>query len=243
MQKLKGKRNAPKKGKIEKQPATSPHKIEEQKQPRGKDEAEAVLLPTVSRLLDGLHWEHDDPFYAKELSAKQKTNFRSLQWNADEVEKEIKRSEEDIGIQSPKSYLFDPVFASYWKEMRHRSLDLLIQLSNIRGSLDRTILNRRPKLRDRLISKRELRADLDQLGGKICELLEDKEQLSLAIGFCLGLRAYKQELQLNLDRLKIEVMEKFAIKRPETESATGPQRRRETLAGKILFKGLEKARS
>jgi hypothetical protein len=108
--------------------------------------------------------------------------------------------------------------ADYWKEARCRFANLGDNFENIRDALDRSFFSRRRKVRARC-SKRELKAWIDDLDKQIREVIEDKEQFGLLIGFCLGLMAYKKELKSELNRVRLNVIEKFTIKKPTIVAA------------------------
>ena len=181
----------------------------------GKDRLEATILFTLSRMIDSINFEMDDPVYEKELSAEEKANHRSLRWNADNILRELIRCEGDLGVLHPKSYIYhyvdDPVLAEYWKDIRHTALNLLITLSNIEHFADSALRKNTKATRS---AKRHLEGEIKRVRDLVMKAIEDKAQLFLSVGFSLGLRTYKHKLQTNFEAMKFSIMEESTVKSP-----------------------------
>jgi hypothetical protein len=115
---------------------------------------------------------------------------------------ELIRLERDIGQIDPHAYLYDETFAECWKRMRATALDLAITELNTKRWLD-LALKKNAKPRDR----RQLREDLKDLLQLSRQSAEDTADFHLIVGFCLGLRAYRQKIKMKLDALNLEVIE------------------------------------
>jgi hypothetical protein len=50
---------------------------------RGKDETEAAIPFIVSRILDHINDDFDDPFFSRDFSPEKNAQHRSLRWNAE----------------------------------------------------------------------------------------------------------------------------------------------------------------
>lgn len=126
----------------------------------------------------------DDEDEYHPFAGQELANHRSLGWLADEIVKELYGYEE--------AYL-DPNLNNSWEDYRLGKQCFEEIMANVYR-----VLSRRPQL------KSDIKTFLDYH-------TKNTEQLYLTIGFAIGLRAAKRELESNLKQLPHTVLEKSTI--------------------------------
>jgi hypothetical protein len=170
---------------------------------------EAALFKTVNKLIADISSRQD---YLPDHKAEEAAYHKSLNWNASEVIKHLIRQEKDIGTLNPESKHVDPNFAKFWRRIRYSALEVITHVSNIDGSLE-IVKKQHPQVR-KTFTKWQLNNDIRELPEIIERAIEDKAQLFLVIGYCVGLETFRRKVQTNLNLLKGEAVGEAKITLP-----------------------------